>query len=314
MSNSTFQNEATIHNIRLDSHFTITSNATAEDSRLSWAAKGLLWYILSRPKNWKIYLNQLAEVYEGSRERGNGKDAVRSLINELKDVGYVQYIKYKDSKGRWCHRYDVYPVPFQDFQIMFPQQDNPPLVNPPLVNPAIYQERKETNNNLNKKPPPPLTPPKSQSPPLQKNKKKEEEEKIKIYHCLENTILSPDQRKRLSKNYSEEAVIRAVEISRKHKVKKSLMGMLIDILENPGEWEEGEDSATSKALKYNDDLRRVYPNVAKKNDELIPKGTLIILSNEGKEQVSLKSSYFESDMKTAQKILDEIAMKKRNSS
>ena len=34
--------------------FTQVSNAMLEDTRLSWRAKGLLCYMLSRPDNWKI--------------------------------------------------------------------------------------------------------------------------------------------------------------------------------------------------------------------------------------------------------------------
>lgn len=127
---------ATIHNVRLDSHFTITSNKTPEDPRLSWAAKGLLWYVLSRSHDWKIFTAQLAEIYQG-KDRGNGYDAIKKIVKELRTAGYVKYTKSRDSKGQWQHRYDVYPVPHSDFQKMFPEVVKPPLDEPPVVKPPI---------------------------------------------------------------------------------------------------------------------------------------------------------------------------------
>lgn len=138
---------ATIHNVRLDSHFTITSNATPEDPRLSWAAKGLLWYVLSRSHDWKIFTAQLAEIYQG-KERGNGYDAIKRIVKELRNAGYVKYTKSKDSKGKWQHRYDVYPIPHSDFQKIYPEVVKPPVAEPPVVKPPILP-RTDYNGGVN---------------------------------------------------------------------------------------------------------------------------------------------------------------------
>ena len=65
-----------------------------EDSRLSWAARGLLGYLLSRPDDWKVLVKDL-------QRRGNlGRDGIYRLLRELRDVGYVRYQKSRDTRGR----------------------------------------------------------------------------------------------------------------------------------------------------------------------------------------------------------------------
>lgn len=141
------QENSTIHNVRLDTHFTITANSTPADPNLSWAAKGLLWYILSRPKDWKVYVWQLREIYQG-KKKGNKKDAIQSLLRELREAGYVKYIKYRDSRGKWAHRYDVYPMPIKDFQKIIPERDHPAPDHPAPGNPVILTSTDSPRNDL----------------------------------------------------------------------------------------------------------------------------------------------------------------------
>lgn len=138
---------ATIHNVRLDSHFTITPNSSAQDPNLSWSAKGLLWYILTRPADWQIHISHLAQIYEGSK-RGNKTDAIKEIIKELRNNGYVKYTKSRNSTGQWVHRYDVYPMPIKDFQKIIPEGDKPPLVKPPVVKPPIIQSTELPSTDL----------------------------------------------------------------------------------------------------------------------------------------------------------------------
>lgn len=147
MKNSQESTIATIHNVRLDSHFTITPNSSAQDPNLSWSAKGLLWYILTRPSDWSIHIWQLAQIYEGSK-RGNKTDAIKEVIKELRNNGYIKYTKSRNSMGQWVHRYDVYPMPQKDFKIIIPERDNPPLAGPPVAKPSIIQSTELPNTEL----------------------------------------------------------------------------------------------------------------------------------------------------------------------
>ena len=83
--------------------FTQVSNAMLEDTRLSWRAKGLLCYMLSRPDNWKI---NKTDLYKKATE---GRDAMQKSLDELKKLGYLHIYAQKNEKGlidTWIWEYD----------------------------------------------------------------------------------------------------------------------------------------------------------------------------------------------------------------
>ncbi|MGB5439132.1 MAG: hypothetical protein WBN90_05710 [Gammaproteobacteria bacterium] len=74
--------------------FVIIDQHAVEDARLSWAARGLLGYLLSRPDDWKVLVNDL-------RKRGDlGRDGIYKLLKELRTVGYARYVRLRDRFGR----------------------------------------------------------------------------------------------------------------------------------------------------------------------------------------------------------------------
>jgi len=74
--------------------FVIVDQAAVEDTRLSWAARGLLAYLLSRPDDWKVLVNDL-------KKRGNlGRDGIYALLRELRSAGYVRFERNRDAQGR----------------------------------------------------------------------------------------------------------------------------------------------------------------------------------------------------------------------
>lgn len=63
---------------------------------MSWAARGLLDYLLSRPDNWKVLINDL-------RKRGDlGSDCSYRLLRELRDTGYLRFVRSRDSNINKC--------------------------------------------------------------------------------------------------------------------------------------------------------------------------------------------------------------------
>jgi hypothetical protein len=73
---------------------------------MSWAATGLLTYLVGRPKNWQINIEHLATVKTDKR------DATRSALNELRKYGYCNFYEVRDSKGRIIDTiYLVFEVP-----------------------------------------------------------------------------------------------------------------------------------------------------------------------------------------------------------
>lgn len=137
----------TIERASYNDHFLITSNALWENESISFQAKGLLGYLLSRPKDWIIHPFHLAQIYKGDK-RGNGLDAIKVMIKELRQSGYITYQKARDSKGHWVHKYKVYPEPHKDFQKKFPEVVKPALVDPALVKPSIITSTELPNTDV----------------------------------------------------------------------------------------------------------------------------------------------------------------------
>lgn len=113
------QNNIRIHHHRLDKEYTILANHGAENENLSFDTKGLLWYILSRQSTFEIHTWHLETLCK-NKKRGNGIKAIRRMLDELKSEGYLTYTKFKNHLGQWQHRYDIYPIPYSDFQKKFP--------------------------------------------------------------------------------------------------------------------------------------------------------------------------------------------------
>ncbi len=110
--------------------FVIIDQRAIEDTRLSWAARGLLGYLLSRPDDWKVLVNDL-------RKRGDlGRDGVYRLLRELRDAGYVRFIRSRDQHGRI--RGGTYLV--QEI-VSSPHPDLPDTVEPELAAPGPVDPR-----------------------------------------------------------------------------------------------------------------------------------------------------------------------------
>jgi len=325
--NSTEKN-IRIHHHRLDKEYSILPNHGAENDKLSWAAKGLLWYMISRESTFEIHSWHLASLHKGPK-RGGGIAGIRVMLDELKKEGYLIHHKYQNKQGHWEHRYDLYPIPAEDFQKMFPERVKPYTVEPSTVKPDVLPITELPITDLD----PPLS-----SPPKKKSSEKKvslrsEEEEIVIYKILEETKLSPKDKKRVSKEYKEAEVERALKIAKTQPVKKSFMGLLLNILNNPDNWgdqvpktqpraKETEidlESNTRLANQYNEKLKTAekqivnvkslekkggfnidLSKVAQRNETTLIEQNLIHLINDGYlSKISLYSPYFEQDIKNA---------------
>lgn len=75
--------------------FLIVSKVGIEDDRLSWKARGLLVYLLSKPDNWEVMQAHLI------KQAPDGTASVRAGLNELKEAGYITSAKSKNDAGRF---------------------------------------------------------------------------------------------------------------------------------------------------------------------------------------------------------------------
>jgi len=79
-----------------------------QDSNLSWKAKGLLLYLLSRPDDWQIYETELI------KHTSDGLSSLKSGIKELEKTGYIERKRKRDDKGRLKeYEYEVFEQPYQ---------------------------------------------------------------------------------------------------------------------------------------------------------------------------------------------------------
>lgn len=70
-----------------------------EDPTLSWKAKGILCYLLSKPKDWTVRTEDLAN--KGSC----GRETILSGMRELREAGYAKIVYVQGEKGKLQGRY-----------------------------------------------------------------------------------------------------------------------------------------------------------------------------------------------------------------
>lgn len=100
------ENKGAIGRKRKKNGFTQISNCMFEDDRLSWKAKGLLGYLLSRPDNWKV---NKADLQKRAKD---GRDSMQNAIGELRNHGYLHIYPNRKENGKldgWIWEYDDIP-------------------------------------------------------------------------------------------------------------------------------------------------------------------------------------------------------------
>jgi hypothetical protein len=101
-----------IHRSNPAGDFAIIPNETLRDERLSFAARGHLVYLLSRPDDWKTSADDEAERARRLRSRrGEGREAMRRVYKELKDAGYMHLVRSAGASGRWTTETHVFDRP-----------------------------------------------------------------------------------------------------------------------------------------------------------------------------------------------------------
>ncbi|WP_367132768.1 MULTISPECIES: hypothetical protein [Streptomyces] len=89
---------------RLTEGFTVISNATLEDSRLSFRARGILAFLLAKPDGW------IARTEAIATQGKEGRDAVRNAVKELKEIGYYRVVTERLSNGQIARYTEVFDV------------------------------------------------------------------------------------------------------------------------------------------------------------------------------------------------------------
>lgn len=97
-----------IFRVEKNKNYTVMSNYHLNDNTLSWKAKGLHSYILSKPDNWKVVIEELVKAST------DGKTSTRSAMNELYEKRYWQkYPVYINGTIAYWETI-IYEVPFDE--------------------------------------------------------------------------------------------------------------------------------------------------------------------------------------------------------
>jgi hypothetical protein len=109
-----------IHHSRPSVAFTIVPNATLQDERLSFAARGMLAYLLSLPDGWNTNADKLAgraALMRPEKARGEGRRAMRAIFGELKEHGYIRHRPVPLPGGRWGTEVEVSDIPLTEVPV-----------------------------------------------------------------------------------------------------------------------------------------------------------------------------------------------------
>lgn len=137
-----------------EKNYKVIDLTCVQDEKLSWKAKGIFNYFVTRPPHWSI---KTADLFKKSKD---GMNSLNSGIKELIEAGYLFRIVKKDNKGMFTNwAYLTKEIPCSDKEIIpfipegyklhskNPLMDNPLMGDPLMGNPSSYN-----NKNINNKP------------------------------------------------------------------------------------------------------------------------------------------------------------------
>lgn len=118
--------------------FSIVDNKVIEDERLSFKARGLLIYMLSKPDDWKFYTEELAK-----RSNKDGISAIKTALNEIEDAGYLTRKQGHKKNGQFTSQDWI----LTDTSTNSPQAEKPLADNRTLPNTDFKPNTDHTNKD-----------------------------------------------------------------------------------------------------------------------------------------------------------------------
>ncbi|NKU21767.1 replication protein [Rhodococcus hoagii] len=121
---------------RRTADFTTLSNAVINDARLSFRARGVLMWLLSKPSDWRTLSTAIAA--QSPRE---GRDAIRTAMRELEEYGYLVRERVRDAgSGQFAMVQTIHEVPVTAVEAsIVPAPDYPDSGNPATGKPVATQ-------------------------------------------------------------------------------------------------------------------------------------------------------------------------------
>jgi hypothetical protein len=127
-----------IRSNRPPDHFTVISNQVINNHNLTYRARGILIYLLSKPDGWYTSAERLSSMHT------EGRDAIRTCLKELQEAGYMQLFKRQDDLGLWESHWLVFDKPVHNavdkIEQMRKTAKTPKPEKPKSENQALYKQ------------------------------------------------------------------------------------------------------------------------------------------------------------------------------
>lgn len=124
--------------VEKNKNYTTINNTSIQDVRLSWKAKAIHVFMLSRPDDWTFYNSEMVKWAK------DGSDAFVSGLKELQKHGYVKKEKRRNDDGTFDWVTVVYEVPYMDL----PHMDKPSMEKPFMEKPSMENPKLLSTNRL----------------------------------------------------------------------------------------------------------------------------------------------------------------------
>jgi hypothetical protein len=95
----------TTERVKKDKNYSVISNEPINDARLSWGARGLLVYLLSKPDDWKVNIFDLIQRGPAREKR------IRAHLKELVKFGYMVRLRFVRPDGTFNWVTMIYESP-----------------------------------------------------------------------------------------------------------------------------------------------------------------------------------------------------------
>jgi uncharacterized phage protein (TIGR02220 family) len=127
-----------------DNPYVMVDKGFINNPKLSWKAKGILLYLLSKPHDWQVYGKDIV------KHATEGRDSVSSGIAELMTHRYISRERKRDLQGRLRgYDYDVYEVPTENGLSVSGLSE---IGKSALTNNDLELNNEETNNTMSAAP------------------------------------------------------------------------------------------------------------------------------------------------------------------
>ncbi|MGY0225984.1 helix-turn-helix domain-containing protein [Limosilactobacillus fermentum] len=123
--------------------FTQVDNRVISDKRMSLKALGLFTYMWSKPDDWEFYVSVISNDFK------DGRDSIRSAINELINLGYVKRTrKHKENGQLAAYDYILFDEPKTEKPSQEVTYDGKTYVGKTYVGKSATTNTYCTNTNL----------------------------------------------------------------------------------------------------------------------------------------------------------------------